>query len=279
MKKIISLLCISGFVSTLCFAQTKNPLNLSKGQKYLVETKVETTSTTEVPGQTIDAKINVSTTYNIEVKDKSTNYNLSNTISNMKMNMSMMGQEMNFDSDKPEDMTSETGTALKDYINKPQDVEMDNTGNIIQNKSADSASANTGMFAKQVEAMKQSGYGTQFAFQSLPKDLKVGLTWSEKSDMGGISKSTDYTVKEINGNIATISLSGSISTQLTGEQQGMEVSTKTSGKFTGEEKIDITTGVILSNITTGDQKGTIEAMGNEMPTTSKATTTTTIKIL
>lgn len=279
MKKTLSLLSITAF-STICFAQTKTPLNLVKGQKYVVESVVQSTSTTEVPGQTIDTKIDVTTTYNIDVKGKTDNYQLSNSLSKMKMNMSMMGQEMNFDSEKPEDMSSATGVALKDYINHPKDVEIDNMGNVISKKSTDTTtSKDKGMFAKQVKAMEASGYGTTLAFQSLPKDLKVGTTWSDKTDVGGVKKSTDFTVKEINGNIATLSTSGTLSTQLTAEQQGMEVTTKIAGKFTGEQKVDITTGVIISDTSTADQSGTIEAMGNEMPTSAKATTTTTVKLL
>lgn len=279
MKKIISLLSITAFVSTICFAQTKNSLNLVKGQKYAVESIVHSTSTTEVPGQTIDAKVDVTTTYNIDVKDKASNYQLSNTLSKMKMNMSMMGQEMNFDSEKPEDMSSPTGIALKDYINQPKDVEIDNMGKVISKKSSDTTTADKGMFAKQVEAMEASGYGTTLAFQSLPKDLKVGTAWSDKSDIGGVKKSTDFIVKEINGNIATISTSGTLSTEATAEQQGMEVTTKIAGKFTGEQKVDITTGVIITDTSTAEQSGTIEAMGNEMPTSAKAITTTTVKKL
>ena len=41
------------------------------------------------------------------------------------MNMSMMGQEMNFDSDKKEDMDGQIGSAFKEYINQPKEVVID----------------------------------------------------------------------------------------------------------------------------------------------------------
>ncbi|MEO9021383.1 MAG: DUF6263 family protein [Ginsengibacter sp.] len=279
MKRITPLLIVALCFSAMAFAQTKSSLNLKKGQKYSVESKVETTGSTEVPGQTIDTKVNITTNYNIEVKDKTGNYHLINTISGMKMNMSMMGQEMNFDSDNQTDMSSQTGEALKGYIKQAKDVEMDDQGNIVLKASDDSASTGNNPLASQLKSLESTGYGAEFAFQSLPKDLKVGTKWSDKTSAAGISKSTDFVVKEINGNIATVALSGTLTTEMSAEQQGMEVKTKISGTFTGEEKVDITSGVILSNTSVSDQKGTVEAMGQEMPTTSKATTTTTVKVL
>jgi hypothetical protein len=63
------------------------------------------------------------------------------------------------------------------------------------------------------------------------------------------------------------------------QQQGMEMSTKTTGKFSGEEKVDVKTGVVQSNTTTGEASGTVSAMGQDFPTNSKVTSTTTVKSL
>jgi hypothetical protein len=63
------------------------------------------------------------------------------------------------------------------------------------------------------------------------------------------------------------------------ENQGMEITTKTTGKFTGEEKVDISTGVVQSNTSTIDASGIVGVMGQELPTSSKVTSTTTVKPL
>jgi hypothetical protein len=276
MKKITLLFAASMALSTAINAQTNASLQLAKGQKYQVENKMETTSSTEMQGQTMETKANIASTYNIAVNDKTgDNYKLTNTISRIVMNMSMMGNEINFDSDKKEDMAGTMGQGLKDYINKPQQVQMDNTGKIITQPDADSSIS---QIAKQLN-FAANGYGAQMTFLALPKNLKPGTTWSEKTDDNGITRNTNYTVKDINGNIATISFTGTVSTDTKMEQQGMEISTKTSGKFSGEEKVDSKTGVIQSSNTTGDATGTVSAMGQDFPTSSKVTSTTIVKAL
>lgn len=276
MKKITLFFSAAIFFSTITMAQTKSSVNLKKGQKFVVENKAETTSSTEVGGQSMDTKINVTTTYNIDVKDKTDNYHLTNTITKMKMDMSMMGQEQKFDSDDSTDMNGSMGTPLKDYINHPKDVEMDQTGKVIP-KESDSASGNLEQLAAQMHALETSGYGAAMAFQSLPKDIKVGDTWTDSSNENNISKKIIYLVKEIKGNIATITLSGSISTEATMENQGMEINTKIAGKISGQEKVDITTGIVQSNTSTIEQSGTVSAMGQDMPTSTKVISSTTVK--
>ena len=117
------------------------------------------------------------------------------------------------------------------------------------------------------------------AFLALPKNPKVGASWIENSDEGGIKRTTNYMIKSIVGNVATIGFEGTVSTEATMQQQGMEMSTKTTGKFSGEEKVDAKSGVVQSNSTTGEASGTVTAMGQDFPTTTKVTSTTTVKSL
>ncbi len=269
---LISIVCFS----TASIAQTNGTLKLTTGKTYQVENKIETTSSTEVQGQSMESKANVTSTYKIEVKDKtSENYSLTNTLSHIVMDMSMMAQQINFDSDKKEDMNGDMGTALKDYINQPKDLQIDNSGKII---SADSTDTSATGIAKRLN-FEQTGYGTQLAFLALPANPKVGSTWTDSSSTDGISRTTDYTIKDISGGIADISFTGKVATDATMQQNGMEISTKTTGKVSGEEKVDVKTGVIQSSTSTGDASGTVTAMGQDFPTSAKVTSTTTVKEL
>ena len=277
MKKISLLLASASCLSTAITAQTTGTLKLIKGQKYVVENKLSTSSSTQVQGQNMESTADVATVYNIEVKDKTdnNNINLSNTISNIKMNMSMMGQSITFDSDKKEDMDGNIGSTLKDFINQPKDVVIDHAGNV---KPSTDTSAVSGL-AKQLD-FDASGYGAELAFLALPKNPKVGDTWTDNnSGDSTLAKSITYTIKEINGNIATVSFTGTVTTQKTIEQQGMEIGTKTKGKISGEEMVDVKTGVVQTNNSTTDASGTVSAMGQDFPTSTKVTSTTTVKVL
>jgi hypothetical protein len=279
MKRISFIFAAAVCFSTTTIAQNNQSLNLKKGQKYIVENKIVTTSSTEMQGQTMEANADVTSTYSIEVKEVTGDtYNLSNTLTAIKMNMSQMGQEMSFDSDKKEDADGPIGSTLKDYINQPQTVVVDKSGKVIPQKKEDSTEE-TNMMIRQLGDFEATGYGANMAFESLPKNIKVGSTWSNTTDDNGIAKTTNYKVTAINGNIATIALSGTVSSDIKMENQGMEISTKTTGKFTGEEKVDVKSGIIQSNSTTIDASGIIGVMGQELPTSSKITSTSTIKAI
>lgn len=284
MKKITTLACIILGVSTFSFAQNYGTLNIPQGQKYAVENKVTTKSISEMQGQSMETNADVTSHYAIEVKDlKDNNYNMVNSISAMKMNMSTMGQEMHFDSDKKEDMDGEMGSKFKGFINHPQPVVMDKSGNIITSGQKDTAKANdadaqTEMLMKQIGGDPADlGYGAKMAFLALPKNAKVGTAWQDSTSGDGVLRVTNYSIKELKGNTATISISGTENRDVKMEMNGMEINTKTIGKFTGEEMVDTKTGVILQNNLTADAKGTINVMGQEIPTTVSVTSVTTVK--
>lgn len=273
MKRILFIIA-SGAFSSLAFSQSNNSLKLVKGQQYQVDTKIATINSIEMQGQSIDNTTDMASIYKIEVTEaQENNFTLTNTLTNIQMNVSMMGQEIKFDSDKKEDMDGQMGSAFKEFINQPKQVKLDHTGKVL---TSDTTSISG--LAKQLN-FDVSGYGSQLAFQPIPSKLKAGDTWTDKINNEGDSKTITYVVKEINENIATITFTGTLSSETAMEQQGMELKQKTSGTYSGEEKVDIHTGVIQSNTSITDAKGTLTAMGQELPIITKITSATIVKAL
>lgn len=274
---------ISGTASSVPKKEESKPqVTLVKGQKYVVENKITTTSSSEMQGQSMETNADITSVYNIGVDDvKDNTYNMTNKIAAIKMNMSTMGQNINFDSDKKEDMDGEMGSNLKDYINHPYPVVMDLSGKVIVQDKKDSAKNSapspTEMMLKQMGDPEAQGYGAVFAFLAISKKAQPGNTWQDSTSKDGVIRVTNYTIKDIKENIATITVSGTETRDTKIEMQGMEIGTKTSGKFSGEETVDINTGVILQNNTTMDASGNISVMGQEVPTKVKATSVTTVK--
>lgn len=266
-------------------AENKPAINLTKGQKYFVENKITTTSASEMQGQSMETNADVTTVYNIEVDDvKDNNYNMTNKIASIKMNMTTMGQNVSFDSDKKDDMNGDMGSSLKDYINHSNAVVMDKSGNIIladktDSSKKDDAPSPTLMMIKQMGDPEQQGYGAKMAFILIPKKAKEGTSWQDSTSKDGVIKVTNYAVKSVNGNTATLTVSGTEIRDTKIQMQGMEINTKTNGKFSGEETVDITTGVILQSNSTMDASGNISVMGQEIPTTVKARSVTTVKLM
>ena len=260
------------FVTTSALAQTKTRLKLPENKKYQVVNTLQSSSTTDIQGQTMESAVNVSSTYNIQVKGKSgPDYNLSSTISKLTTNLTMMGQEMKFDSENKDDMNGPFGSALKDLIGNAKDMKMDASGKV----TFDDKDTAMGEIAKQLY-LTQNAFGTQLAFLPLPENAKVGTTWTEKTSSDGISKTINYTIQNISGNVATVSFDSVDSMATSMEQNGMAISVKTSGKSSGEEKVNLKTGVIQSGTSKADAAGTVNAMGQEFPMSTKITSNTTV---
>lgn len=290
MKKITTLLFVFLFYTIAGFTQSSGSVILNKGQKFLIENKFTALSTQEIMGQPMESKADVFTSNNIEVKDiKDNNYHLTNTFTKVIAVMSAMGQDINFDSDKKEDMDGEMGRSMKDIINQPKNVLINKNGEIIYSKkdtakldtaSKESAGGMMSMMMEQLfENPEESGFGLSEVFMIVPANAKQGFSWSDSSSKTGIKKLTTYTIKEIKGSEAIVTISGNLNADTKTEMQGMEISSKSSGKITGEEIVDLKTGLIKQKTTTLESSGNMEAMGQEIPMTTRLTSVSTVKNL
>jgi hypothetical protein len=233
-------------------------------------------------GQSIDSKADFVILNTVEVKDiKDNNYTLTNTYTKILANMNAMGQDMNFDSDKKEDMDGEMGKGLKDLIGKPKNVVIDKNGKIVVNKTDTTTASSGGMMAVMMKQLtgnaEETGFGLSEAFRIIPSKAFAGTSWMDSSSMDGVKKSTKYTIKEIKGTDAIVSVAGILDVDSQTEMQGMPISNKSNGKINGEEIVDLKTGLIKQKNTTVESSGKLEAMGQEIPTTTKVTAVSTMK--
>lgn len=285
MKKITSILFSVAFIST-AFAQTSGNINLTKGQKFSVDNKITAVTTQTLMGQSMESNAEISTKYSIEVKDiKDNNYNLTNTFTKMKAKVSAMGNDMNFDSDKKEDMAGEYASSFKDIINNPKPVVIDRSGKVVNTNKTETKTADAQpdimkmMLDQLLGDPEETGYGSDIAFVSTPSKIVTGYNWTDSSNKEGIQKSTTYTVKEIKGTEAVITISGILNTDVKSQMQGMNILNKSKGNLNGEEIVDITTGVIKQKTTTLESQGTIsiESQKLEIPMTTKVVFASSVK--
>lgn len=265
------------------FCQGSGKLFLIKGQKYAVENKFSAIATQEMMGQPIESKIELSTSASIEVKGaKDNNYNLTNTYTKIKASLNAMGQDMNFDSDKKEDMNGEMGSSVKDLIGKPKDVVIDKDGRIIPDKNDTAGNGAEGgmmaMLMKQVMGNpEETGFGLSEMFIAIPAKASVGYTWQDSTSGDGMKKFTTYTIKEIKESDAIVTISGTTDVDTKTEMQGQEIANKTTGKINGEEIVDLKTGIVKQKNTTIQSSGKVTVMGQEIPSSANITTVSTIK--
>ncbi len=285
MKKVTTLISAFIFFTIAGFTQKSGSITLNKGQKFLIENKFTVLSTQEMMGQSVESKADVFTSNNIEVKDfKNNSYNLLNTFTKVTAKMSAMGQDMNFDSDKKEDLDGEMGKSMKDIINQPKSVTVDKQGKIVKVESntakKDSGGGMMSMMMQQfLGNQEESGFGVSEAFVIIPANAKQGYSWSDSSSNAGIKKSTTYKIKEINGSEAIVDISGTLNADTKTEMQGMEISGNSTGKLKGEEVVDLKTGLVKQRTTTLESSGNMQAMGQEIPMTTKLISVSTAKNL
>ena len=285
MKKITFILFSITFIS-IAFAQTPGNINLTKGQKFSVDNKITAVTTQTLMGQSMESNAEISTKYSIEVKDiTNNNYNLTNTFTKMKAKMSAMGNDMNFDSDKKEDMDGEYASSFKDIINNPKGVVIDRSGKVLNINKTETRPVSTKpdimkmMLDQLLGDPEENGYGSDIAFVSTPSKIVTGYNWTDSSNKEGVYRYTTYTVKEIKGTEAVITISGILNTDVKSQMQGMDILNKSKGNLTGEEIVDITTGVIKQKTTTLKSQGTvsIESQGMEIPMTTQVIFASSVK--
>ncbi|MBL0357027.1 MAG: hypothetical protein IPP72_09130 [Chitinophagaceae bacterium] len=260
-------------------------VSLNKGQKLQIDNSVKTVSTMEVMGQSMEINADVLTTHQLEVKDKKEkSYIISSTITKMNLNSSAMGQTMNYDSDKKEDNDSEMGKMMKDQINVPKEVELSDVGKVINIKkdSAKAAPALDNPIMGMISNMgggQDESTGINQTFQVLTPGTKAGDTWNDSTVADGVKTYITYTVKGIEGNDATITLSGNQVINKTIDNQGMEANVVLESKLSGEILVDKSTGIVKQRTLILDGTGSADAMGQSIPVTTKVTSSSVVKSL
>lgn len=287
MKNIVFLLPVI-LLSTLLSAQPQankfslpNKISLSIGQKIIVENTISMESSMS-PGMDIN---NSTTSENLlEVKNNTdNNYTLSNSLTKIKVNMSMMGQATTYDSEKKEDQDSEIGKAFARKLNKPTDIILDiNTGKAI--------------LAKQPEKKKEVEEGNPMqgllqmlgdnggddaivagAFELIPQGKSTGDSWIDSTVDKTMKVVRTYTLKSVTDKEAVIGLSVIMDGTNTLEMQGMEIEFSSTTKTTGEIILNIETSLVKKKTSQSEITGSFQMMGQSVPISAKANSSSTYK--
>ncbi len=288
MQKIV-LVLLAGFIFPLFSgaqtaadlkpsAQTNTGIQVKTGQKFTVETTIKLTSAAEAMGQTMETNADSKSVVVYEVINAGGGeIEMQKTMTKLAVNTSMMGQELNYDSDKDDnaDMMKEM---FQNIINKAEGITIDYKGTII--KQAESASS-----ANPVMAMSGVSGNTSTTELFIPelagKELKVGDTIRSvsetKVDKYSSKDSGTYKVHMIDNGVASITYTGTQQITTVMEQMGMEMNSTSSNVVKAELQLDTKTGMVLAKATVTDTNTAIDVMGMQIPSTGKVISTITVK--
>jgi hypothetical protein len=275
------------FFSLVTNAQTTTgKLLLTKGQKMQIDNTVKSVTNMELMGQSMEMTSDAAMVNQVEIKDKANDvYTVTNTLTRLATSGSAMGQDYSFDSDKKEDLESEMGKVLKSQINVTKEMEFNTTGKLgtvkkaLETESSSKGNPMVDMMKNMSGGGNDESGGTSDIFMVLPAGKKVGDSWSDSTIADGIKIYRNYLLKDLKANDATLTLTGTQSTNKKMEQQGMEVVVTLESKLTGELVVDTATGVVKQKTFVMDGTGSADAMGQAIPITTKITSTTGVKYL
>src|SRR5882724_3338337 len=129
MIKRTFLLLSTGIMITVALQAQK--IAVVKGQKLETVNNTKSSVSLELAGQGMEFNNETVATAQLELKDvTATGYLFGNTTKHIVSHITAMGQDINFDSDKKEDMEGQMGEAMKGAINTEQQVQVDKQGKI-----------------------------------------------------------------------------------------------------------------------------------------------------
>jgi Family of unknown function (DUF6263) len=278
MKKIyVSLVCL--LISSFAFAQAS--LKLTNGQKIVIESSTEIQASLTMGMELTSSSVTVNA---LEVKNSTgNNYSIATSLTKAKVNMNMMGQSNSYNSDNKDGNNQEMAKVFDEKMNKQVTVLVDaNTGSTTAEKKkdkkadetddADPAAGLLKMFADNSDEGIVAG-----AFEIVPKGKMVGDSWADTTTEKDTKIISTYTLKSITGNEAIIQSVIVATGKNKLNFQEMEFEVKSETKTNGEIVTDISTSLVKKRTNVADITGSIQMMGQDMPISAKATTTSIYK--
>jgi hypothetical protein len=281
MKRIFVVVSLFS-VMTVSAQSVSKKTSLVKGQQIEQTSKVTANITQEMMGQSMEIKMETNSNGLLEVKDVSADgYTVANTVKRVVMNMSAMGNEQNFDSDKKEDLDGPIGQTVKDKIGVAREYKLNKDGVITAlPEAAKKDDPNSMMGGVMGGAMEDELVGNTYsALIAIPAaGVKVGDSWNDSTITKENKVRNTYTLKQVNGNDAIVDVKGTLNVDREMEQQGMAMQMSMNGTITGELTFDTKSGLIKTRKQNTKATGSIEVQGQTVPLTLDTTAETTAVI-
>lgn len=254
-------------------------LALTQGAKYEVISNLKVVSSANVMGQTMETSVDNENTEQFEVKSVAANNNeLSASIKKIKLTMSLMGQDINYDSETSNGK-GEIAKEMDNKVNKPYPVLYDDNGKILNKDVVKAAQPDAVVQGMIPPSDKVSLIDDMF----IGRELKEGTSWedstlSDDGKMKVVTKGT-YKVLTIQNGMASVLFEGTQTQNGTIEQMGMEMNTSGMQNVKREIMLDTKTGIVMQTKVTTTGQNNIETMGMSIPVDLTVTTTKKVKLL
>ncbi len=250
-------------------------IKLSEDQGLIIQMTSQGNINQEIGGQSMETVFTGSTRKELIVNKKlEDSYRIGFKTSKLKMNVSMMGNEISkFDSDDEQNKGG-SQSLQGNEINKTKNLLLSKKGFCI---SLDSATVTNGtdkekadpvsQMMKQMLGEKTDESLVSSCFMLLPENIKQGDTWQDSTKTESISTGLSYQWDSTVNNIAVIRVTGKMNVNTVVNAMGSEANISLISDISETRKVDITNGIIRFRKNTSQMRGTIDLMGFSVPVT------------
>ncbi len=288
MKNYIFVISVALLSSIVVSSQeTSGKLVFQQGQVFNITLELKSTVSQEAGGQAIDFKINGKATHIYKVTNATDNNStLHHEVKNITFDFDGMGTKRSFNSDNKKDVEGAFGAPVKDILSKSFDMIIDTAGKVLMVKpekielaKGDDRLAIVYSMLKDITAVVYPPQKNEASFFKVLPDtaLHINESWAEAGQDGNGKFNTVYTLSALTDSTIVIDIKGSSVTTTKAQMMGMETSTTMNNAYTGKIVLDKITGILREKTIETTSSGSTEAMGGNMPVTSKATITITVK--
>lgn len=245
-------------------------IKLEPGLKMKINNSTSNKISQQMMGQNMQMNMASELTDSFFVNAKTENgFQVGKITQRIKMNMDIMGQQKEIDSEKKEDMEAEGGEAIKERIGVLAEAIVNAAGQIhMISKGYDQPNMPLGSF------MSLNGDSAVIAgcfLKSPQKKIKRGKVWSETTGDSTLKEETYYTLIKIENGLAFISFESKKTITGTLEMNAVEVKSNMLVTSKGTMKVEAITGLVIERLTDSVFSGSNEAMGMEIPLTGTGT--------
>jgi hypothetical protein len=275
--KIVSSLISFSFIAISSITQAqKVTLNVNEGQKFLIISTSDSKSSFSVMGRDMEnSSKTITNSTAIFANKTATTMDLTVTADKLKTEVSAMGQEMSYDSDK-KDNDEKMAEIMKEFVGKSTVYYIDNDGKVLKvvapKINEESTAAITSMMGSSSLTPTNSDLYIAHLFN---KDLKVGMSWSDSTETKGDMNSktvNNYAILSIDNDFISLSNKGNILSDGVMKQMNMEMKATSNNKFTSTYKVNIKTGLIVENDINTEMNSNVEAGGMNIAVTGNSST-------
>lgn len=183
----------------------------------------------------------------------------------MRMEIKSMGKTIKMSSEE----TNTESQAFRDMVNKPFSMTVSPQGKVVSIDGWEDIDKSGTMKA---DDMKQSMETSLNIFPDKP--VKVGDTWKKEASMTmqmfKLNMSSTYTLTEVKGNTATISMDSEIKMGQDNKAAANGMNMDLKGTQKGKIDVELNTGMSLSGTITQEIKGEMQVQGQKMPMSIKS---------